>query len=268
MKILFLGDIVGKGACKFIKKNLPKIIKKKKIDFIIANGENAANDGNGITKKIAIDLLKSGIDVITSGNHIWDKKDINKYLDNHRRVLRPINFFQDSPGKGFSIFQTKNKFKIGVLNLMGNIFMEKCDNVFLSAKEFLKKYKLNRDYHFLIVDFHSETIIEKMAIGHMFDGQATLVVGTHTHVPTKDERILEKGTAYVSDAGMCGDYNSVMGFNKKIFLEKLIKGKAKKNSPVEKNISLSGVIVHSNKKNGLANKVESLIYGGSLKNFY
>ena len=112
--------------------------------------------------------------------------------------------------------------------------MEKCDNVFLSAKEFLKKYKLNRDYHFLIVDFHSETIIEKMALGHMFDGQATLVVGTHTHVPTKDERILENGSAYVSDAGMCGDYNSVMGFNKKIFLEKLLNGKAKKNFLLKK----------------------------------
>ena len=268
MKILFLGDIVGKGACKLIKNNLPKIIKKKKIDFVIANGENAADDGNGITKKIAIELLKSGIDVITSGNHIWDKKEINKYLEDQRRVLRPINFYKNSPGKGFGIFQTKKKFKIGVLNLMGNIFMERCDDVFLSANEFLKKYKLNKDYNFLIVDFHSETIIEKMAVGHMFDGHATLVVGTHTHVPTKDGRILENGTAYVSDAGMCGDYNSVMGFNKKIFLKKLLRGKAKKNFPVEKNISLSGVIVHSNSKNGLANKVESFIYGGSLKDSY
>ncbi len=268
MKILFLGDIVGKGTCKFVKKNLPKIIKKKKIDFVIANGENAAADGNGITKKIAIELLKSGIDVITSGNHIWDKNDICKYLEVQKRILRPINFYKNSPGKGFSIFQTKNKYKIGVLNLMGNIFMEKCDNVFLSAKEFLNNYKLRKDYHFLVVDFHTETIVEKMALGHMFDGSATLVVGTHTHVPTKDERILEKGTAYVSDAGMCGDYNSVMGFNKKIFLEKLLKGKVKKNFPVKKNISLSGIIVHSNPKNGLANKVESLIYGGNLKNYY
>ena len=268
MKILFLGDIVGKGACKFVKKNLSKIIKKKKIDFVIANGENAADDGNGITKKIAIELLKSGIDVITSGNHIWDKKEINKYLEDQSRVLRPINFYKNSPGKGFGIFQTKKKLKIGVLNLMGNILMERCDGAFLSANEFLKKYKLNKDYNFLIVDFHSETIIEKMAIGHMFDGHATLVVGTHTHVPTKDGRILKNGTAYVSDAGMCGDYNSVMGFNKKVFLEKLLKGKAKKNFPVEKNISLSGVIVHSNSKNGLANKVESFIYGGSLKNSY
>ena len=145
---------------------------------------------------------------------------------------------------------------------MGNIFMEKCDNAFLSANEFLNKYKLKKDYHFLIVDFHSETISEKMALGHMFDGFATLVVGTHTHVPTKDERILEKGTA-----GMCGDYNSVMGFNKKIFLNKLLKKKVVMNFPVEKDISLSGVIVDCNSKNGLAKKVSSFIYGGSLKNF-
>ena len=268
MKILFLGDIVGKGACKFVKKNLPKIIKKKKIDFVIANAENAASDGNGITKKIATDLLKSNIDVITSGNHIWDKKEINKYLKIQKRILRPINFYKNSPGKGFNVFLIKNKFKIGILNLMGNIFMKKCSNVFLSAEEFLSKYKLNKDFDFLVVDFHSETIAEKMALGHMFDGRATLVVGTHTHVPTKDERVLKNGTAYVSDAGMCGNYDSVMGFNKKIFLEKFLKRKTKKNFPEERNISLSGVIVHCNLKNGLAKKVESLIYGGSLKNFY
>lgn len=268
MKILFLGDIVGKGACQFVKRNLPKIIKKKKIDFVIANAENAANDGNGITKKIANDLLKAHIDVITSGNHIWDKKEINKYLESQKRILRPINFYKNSPGRGFNIFSAKNKLKIGVLNLMGNIFMEKCNNVFLSAEEFLSKYKLNKDFDFLIVDIHCETIAEKMALGHMFDGRATLVVGTHTHVPTKDERVLEKGTAYVSDAGMCGNYDSVMGFNKKIFLKKLLKRKTKKNFPEKKKITLSGIIVHCNLKNGLANKVESLIYGGSLKNFY
>ncbi len=268
MKILFLGDIVGKGACKFIKKNLPKLIKKKKIDFVIANGENAANDGNGITKKIAVELFNSGIDVITSGNHIWDKKEIYNFLKSQNRILRPINFHKNSPGKGFYVFQTKNKLKVGVLNLMGNIYMEKCDNAFLHAKKFLKMYRLKKDYNFLIVDFHCETISEKMALGHMFDGNATLVVGTHTHVPTKDERILENGTAYLSDAGMCGDYNSVMGFNKEIFLKRLLKEKVKKNFPVEKNISLSGVIVYCNPKNGLAKKIDSFIYGGSLKNFY
>ena len=266
MKILFLGDIVGKGACKFIRSHLPKIIKKKKIDFVIANGENAADDGNGITEKIATDLLNSGIDVITSGNHIWDKKEINKYIEVQEKILRPINFHKKSPGKGFGIYQTKDKFKIGVLNIMGNIFMEKCENAFSNAKEFLANYKLNKDYDFLIVDFHSETISEKMALGYMFDGCATLVAGTHTHVPTKDQRILENGTAYVSDAGMCGNYNSVMGFNKKIFLKKLLKEKVRKNFPNEKNISLSGVIVYCNSSNGLAKKIDSFIFGGSLKN--
>ena len=188
MNILFLGDIVGKGGCRAIKEKLPKIIKEKNIDFVIANGENAADDGNGITEKIAEELLNSGIDVLTSGNHIWDKEEINSYIKKQKRLLRPINFLNDSPGNGFSIFETKKNLKIGVLNLMGNVFMEKCDNVFEHAKKFLKTYRLKEDFDYLIVDFHSEITSEKMALGHYFDGSATLIVGTHTHVPTQDSR--------------------------------------------------------------------------------
>ena len=269
MNILFLGDIVGKWGCRAIKEKLPKIIKEKNIDFVIANGENAADDGNGITEKIAEELLNSGIDVLTSGNHIWDKEEINSYIKKQKRLLRPINFLNDSPGNGFSIFETKKNLKIGVLNLMGNVFMEKCDNVFEHAKKFLKTYRLKEDFDYLIVDFHSEITSEKMALGHYFDGSATLIVGTHTHVPTQDSRILNKGTAYLTDAGMCGDYNSVMGFNKEIFLKKLLKQKnVEKNFPVEDNVSLSGVVVEANEQNGLATKIFTLIYGGTLKNFY
>ena len=269
MNILFLGDIVGNGGCKAIKEKLPKIIKEKKIDFVVANGENAADDGNGITEKITEELLNSGIDVLTSGNHIWDKKEINSYIIKQKKLLRPLNFFCDSPGNGFSIFFSKNNFKIGVLNLMGNVFMEKCDDVFEQSKKFLGTYKLKKDFDFLVVDFHSEITSEKMALGHYFDGSATLVVGTHTHVPTQDGRILNKGTAYLTDAGMCGDYNSVMGFNKKIFLKKLLKQKnVEKNFPVDDNVSLSGLIVEADEKNGLATKISTLIYGGTLKNLY
>jgi len=269
MNILFLGDIVGKGGCKAIKEKLPKIIKEKKIDFVVANGENAADDGNGITEKIAENLLDSGIDVLTSGNHIWDKKEINNYINKQKRLLRPLNFFNDSPGNGFFIYDSKKNLKIGVLNLMGNVFMDKCDNVFAQAKNFLNTYKLKKNFDFLIVDFHGEITSEKMALGHYFDGSATLVVGTHTHVPTQDGRILNKGTAYLTDAGMCGDYNSVMGFNKEIFLKKLLKQKnVEKNFPVEDNISLSGLIVEADEKNGLATKIYTLIYGGTLKNLY
>ena len=152
---------------------------------------------------------------------------------------------------------------------MGNVFMEKWDNVFDQSKKFLSTYKLKKDFDYLIVDFHGEITSEKMALGHYFDGSATLVVGTHTHVPTQDGRILNKGTAYLTDAGMCGDYNSVMGFNKEIFLKKLLKHKnVEKNFPVEDNVSLSGLIVEADEENGLATKISTLIYGGTLKNLY
>ena len=144
MKILFLGDVVGKSGCLAVTANLPNLIKKKKIDFVIINGENAADQGVGITEKISNDLFNSGADVITTGNHVWDQKEALSYIDKENRLLRPENLIQPSPGKGFKIFKTKNNFKIGVLNLMGNIFMKKCDDVFEASKEFIKKNNLNR----------------------------------------------------------------------------------------------------------------------------
>ena len=139
MKILFLGDVVGKSGCLAVTENLPDLIKKKKIDFVIINGENAADQGVGITEKICNDLFNSGADAITTGNHVWDQKEALSYIDKENRLLRPENLIQSSPGKGFEIFKTKNNFKIGVLNLMGNIFMKKCDDVFQASKEFIKK---------------------------------------------------------------------------------------------------------------------------------
>jgi len=204
MRILFLGDVVGKSGCLAVTQNLPGLIKKKKIDFVIINGENAADQGVGLTKQICNDLFNSGADVITTGNHVWDQKEALSYIDKENRLLRPENLIQPSPGKGFEIFKTKNNFKIGVLNLMGNIFMKKCDDVFQASKEFIKKNNLKKEYDFLVVDFHGEITSEKMAMGHFFDGKATLVVGTHTHVPTNDARILENGTAYLTDAGCAG----------------------------------------------------------------
>ena len=268
MRILFLGDIIGLSGCWTVIQNLPKIIKKKRIDFVIVNGENAAENGLGISNKIAKNLFKCGVNVITSGNHIWEQKETLTYIKTEQRLLRPYNSFSQVPGKGFNIFKLKNGYKIGVLNLMGNIFMKKCDNVFKAAKKFLKKYSLQKDYDFLVVDFHAEINTEKMAMGHFFDGKATLVVGTHTHVPTNDLRILENGTAYQTDAGMSGNYDSVMGYNKDIFVKKLLKENLKKNFPVSDNISLCGLIVDADLKTGLAKKVENFIYGGKLKNTY
>ena len=261
MKILFLGDIVGNSGCKAVKENLPKIIKKKKIDFVIVNGENAANDGMGITENNTNELLNSGIDVITTGNHVWDKKETFEFISNQKRLLRPLNLPSNAPGKGFEIYNSQKGFKVGVLNLMGNIFMKKCDDVFKITKQFLEINSLKNKYDFLVVDFHGEITSEKMAIGHFFDGQATLVVGTHTHVPTNDGRILNKGTAYLTDAGMCGDYNSVIGMNLQNSLNKFQKKDSVKHFPAEGDASLCGVIVEANTENGLANNISNFIYG-------
>jgi metallophosphoesterase (TIGR00282 family) len=174
--------------------------------------------------------------------------------------------FEASPGKGFGIFTSKNEMKVGVLNLMGNVFMKKCDDVFEVAKKFNTKYKLKRDYDFLIVDFHAEVTSEKMAMGHFFDGKATLVVGTHTHIPTNDKRILKNGTAYQTDAGMCGDYDSVIGMNKENSINKFLKKKSDKHFPAIGEASLCGVIVECDVETGLAKNIENFIYGGELTN--
>ena len=266
MKILFLGDIVGSSGCNALKKNLPDIVNKKKIDFVVVNGENAADQGIGITDKICNDMFNSGVDVITTGNHVWDQKETLSFIEKENRLLRPQNLVKPSPGKGFEIFNAKNNLKVGVLNLMGNIFMKKCDDVFIEANNFINKNILKETYDFLIVDFHGEITSEKMAIGHFFDGKATLVVGTHTHVPTNDARILENGTGYQTDAGMCGDYNSVIGMNKSNSLNKFLKKEAKKHFPAIGEASLCGVIVEANIKSGLADKIENFIFGGELKN--
>ena len=266
MKILFLGDVVGLSGCSKLINNLLDEIKSKKIDFVIVNGENAAEQGVGLTKKICEDFFNSGVDVITTGNHVWDQKEIMEFIDKDKRLLRPQNLFEPSPGKGFNIYNVKGEIKIGVLNLMGNVFMKKCENVFDVAKEFLLKKKLKKDYDFLFVDFHGEITSEKAAMGHFFDGKATLLVGTHTHIPTNDARILNFGTAYQTDAGMCGDYNSVIGMNKENSLKRFFKEDSKKHFPAEGIASLSGVIVDCDKETGLAKNVESFIFGGDLKN--
>ncbi len=266
MKILFLGDIVGRSGCEAVKKNLPKIILDKKIDFCIVNGENAADQGVGITEKISKDLFNSGVDVITTGNHVWDQKETANYIEKEIKLLRPANLIEPSPGKGFRVYSSKNGFKIGVLNLMGNVFMKKCEDVFEKANNFLKNNNLKKDYDFLVVDFHAEITSEKMAMGFLFDGNATFVVGTHTHIPTNDARILKRGTAYLTDAGMCGDYDSVIGMNKNNSLNRFLKKDSKKHYPAEGIATLCGAIVECDRSTGYAKNIENLIRGTDLKN--
>ena len=266
MRILFLGDVVGKTGCSKVTNNLLEQKKIHKIDFVIINAENADDSGVGLTKEICIDFFNCGVDVITTGNHVWDQKEIMNFIEKENRLLRPKNLYEPVPGKGFQIYETKKNFRVGVLNLMGNVFMKKCDDVFEISKKFIEKYKLRKEYDFLVVDFHGEITSEKNAIGHYFDGHATLVVGTHTHIPTNDTRILQNGTAYQTDAGMCGDYDSVIGMNKNNSISKFLKRKSLKHFPTTGEASLSGVIVDCDIETGLAKKIESFTYGGELKN--
>ena len=266
MKILVLGDVMGASGRNALNKKLPGLIYNNEIDFVIVNGENSADDGKGITQDIAEEFFKIGVDAITSGNHIWDKQETANYISKENRLLRPANLIEGSPGRGYEIYVSKNKkYKIGVINLMGNVFMRKTEDVFQEAQKIKKKMILKKNVDFLVVDFHGEITSEKMAIGYFFDGEATCVVGTHTHVPTADTRILEKGTAYQTDIGMCGDYNSVIGMNKENSIKRFLKDKdAIKHYPAEGEGTLSGIIIDTDTNTRLSKKVTRIIDGGFL----
>ena len=265
MKILILGYVCGPSGIAAIKDRLSRIIKDKKIDFTIANGENAAENGKGITQKNFKDLLNSGVDVVTSGNHIWDQKEIIEVISKDKRLLRPSNLLEGQPGNGYGIFQIKDK-KIAVINLIGNVFMKKSEDVFFSAEKILNKIKLKKDADYIIVDMHAEITSEKQALGHFLDGKVTTLIGTHTHVPTSDTKILKKGTAYQSDLGMCGDYDSVIGMNKENSIKKFFKDDtAKQHFPSNGDATLCGVIVDADDNTGLANNIDQIISGRILK---
>ena len=204
--------------------------------------------------------------MITSGNHIWDEKETMEFITSEKRLLRPENLIKGSPGLGSGIFKSKNNKKVAVINLMGNIFMKKCEDVFETAKKFIQKVKLTKDADFIVVDMHGEITSEKMAMGYLFDGKVTILVGTHTHVPTSDHRILEKGTAYQTDIGMCGDYNSVIGMNRDNSLKKFFKDpSAIKHYPALGEATISGLMVVADDNTGLAKRVEPIIVGGALE---
>ena len=265
MNILILGDIMGPSGRRALKKNLSEIIKKNDISFSVINGENAADDGKGITKEIAEEFFSQGIDVITSGNHIWDQKEVLEIIDIEKKLIRPANLLDGQPGSGYGIYNIKDK-KIAVINLIGNVFMKKSQDLFSFTEKIIKKIKLKKDADFIVVDIHGEITSEKMALGHFLDGKVTTVVGTHTHVPTADTKILKKGTAYQTDLGMCGDYDSVIGMNKENSIKKFKKDPSAENHfPANGDASISGVIVDADQKTGLANNINQIIIGGNLK---
>ena len=212
-------------------------------------------------------MLEVGADVITTGNHVWDEKEAIQFIASEKRLLRPQNLPEGSPGNGYGIFNSKNKKKVAVVNLMGNIFMKKSEDVFEEAKKFIQTVKLKKDADFIVVDMHGEITSEKMAMGYLFDGKATMVVGTHTHVPTSDHIIMEKGTAYQTDVGLCGDYKSVIGMDRDNSLKKFFKDPtAKRHYPALGEGTVSGIMVIADGDTGLAKKIEPIVVGKHLEN--
>ncbi|WP_428698420.1 TIGR00282 family metallophosphoesterase [Stappia sp.] len=264
MRLLFLGDLVGRSGRQAAIDVLPRLVDRHKIDFVIVNGENAAA-GFGITEEILQDVLDAGADVVTTGNHVWDQRDTLVYIERQDRLLRPLNFPPGAPGRGANLFTARNGARILVMNVMGRVFMDSLDDPFTAVDRVLEATPLGRVADAIVIDMHAEATSEKQAMGHFADGRATLVVGTHTHVPTADHQILPGGTAYMSDAGMCGDYDSVLGMEKdepiSRFLRKIPSGRF---TPASGEASVCGVAVEVDEATGLARAVEPLRIGGRL----
>jgi metallophosphoesterase (TIGR00282 family) len=249
MKILFIGDIVGSPGRNGLKKALPAIKKEFGIDFVIANAENAAG-GSGITEKTAEELLQSGVDVLTSGDHIWKKNEIIPLIEREKRILRPANFPQATPGRGAEVFTLADGRKVGVVNLLGRVFMDPIDCPFNSAGQAVEA--LSVQTRVIIVDMHAEATSEKVALGWFLDGKVSAVLGTHTHVQTADERILPKGTAYISDVGMTGSQDSVIGRRVEDVLHRFITGLPVRFEVAEENVRVQGVALEIDDVTGKA----------------
>lgn len=255
MKVLFIGDIVGRGGRQAIKELLPRINKQKGVDFSIANGENAAA-GAGITPRIMNQLFSYGVDIITSGNHLWDKKEIIPVLDQEKRLLRPANYPPGVPGLGSTIAQTPSGLKIGIINLSGRVFMQALDCPFRAAEREIKK--LRKETLLIVVDMHAETTSEKIAMGWFLDGKVSAVLGTHTHVQTADEGILPQGTAYITDVGMAGATESVIGVKTDLILRRFLTQLPVRFEPAENDIQLSAVVLDLNPATGRAESIERI----------
>ncbi len=255
MKILFIGDIIGKAGRQAVEAVLEKVIAKYGIEFTIANGENAAG-GMGITPPIAIDILNQGVDVLTSGNHIWAKKEIIPFLDEERRILRPANYPDGVPGRGKGLFSLNNRIKVGILNLEGRVFMKHLDCPFRVGEREVETLK--KETKIIIVDFHAEATSEKMAMGWFLDGKVSAVLGTHTHVQTSDERISKEGTAYITDVGMTGPLASVIGIRKQVALERLLTQIPWKFDVATEEIELQGVVVEVDVTTGKSKRIERI----------
>ena len=261
MRILFIGDIVGKPGRRAIATLVPKLRQERGLDFVIANGENSAH-GAGLTASTVDALLSSGVDVVTSGDHIWDQKEIYEVLLQEPRLLRPLNYPSSAPGKGSTVIQcdghsaSAGKPAVGVINLMGRVFMPNTDCPFRAAEA--EVARLRTQTNVIIVDMHAEATSEKIAMGRFLDGKVSAVVGTHTHVATADEQILPKGTAYISDVGMCGPHDSVLGRDVETVLKRFLTQMPQKMEVAEGAVALCGVIMDVDEISGHARSIERI----------
>jgi metallophosphoesterase (TIGR00282 family) len=268
MRLLVCGDIVGRPAREAVALQVPRLRRELKLDFVIVNGENAAH-GFGITETICAELYAAGVDVITTGNHVWDRREIMSYIEGDARLLRPINFPPGTPGNGYGIFgampiSNQAGPRILVINAMARLFMDAIDDPFAAVDRLLNTHPLG-SVDAIIVDFHGEATSEKTSMGHFCDGRATAVVGTHCHVPTADHRVLANGTAYVTDLGMCGDYDSVIGMQKEVAVARFVKKLPGERLEVATGEpTICGAVIETDPVSGLARGIWPLRLGGKL----
>jgi hypothetical protein len=264
MRILFIGDVIGRPGRDVLAAELPNLRKSLKLDFVIINGENLAG-GFGVTRVVANEMFALEVDVITTGNHWLDQREILTFIDHDDRILRPRNYPQGTPGKGAGLYETRSGARVLVVNAMGRVFMDALDDPFAAVEAELAACPLGEGADAIVVDMHAEATSEKMAMGQFCDGRASLVVGTHQHIPTADAQILPGGTAYQTDAGACADYDSVIGMEKfepiQRFTKKMSTGRF---SPATGPATLCGVFVETNAK-GLAARIDPVRVGGRLK---
>jgi len=265
VNLLFCGDVVGRSGRDAVVQHVPGLRKSLALDFVVVNGENAAH-GFGITEKICNELFRAGVDVITGGNHTWDRAEILPYLDSERRLLRPVNYPAGTPGRGVGEYVDARGRKVLVINVMARLFMELLDDPFAALEQALPQGNPKATgYDAVIVDMHGEATSEKMAIGHVADGRASIVVGTHTHVPTADARVMKGGTAYQSDVGMCGDYDSVIGMEPRAAIRNFLRRFPKERlSPASGEGTLCALFVETDDGTGLARRAEPVRLGGCL----
>ncbi|NVJ71471.1 MAG: TIGR00282 family metallophosphoesterase [Alphaproteobacteria bacterium] len=264
MRLLFLGDLMGRSGRSAAINALPDLREKLKLDFVVVNAENAAS-GFGTTGKIAGAVIQAGADVISGGNHTFDQKDILSVIDNDNRILRPVNYPEGTPGRGYAVYDAPRGKKVLVINAMGRVFMNPLDCPFKAIDKVLTKYRLGATVNAVIVDFHGEATSEKMAMGQYLDGRVSLVVGTHSHIPTADCQIFPKGTAYQTDAGMCGDYDSVIGMEKSEPINRFLSRMNKERfSPASGEATVCGTFVETDDRTGLAKRIEPVRIGPRL----